>query len=108
MSKTVFNKLCYYSRRYVSSSTVIKPTTQNPVKYLGPQLNLTRWQRFFNYMKTPEAGLWPMGLMVAGAHVFFGYYLFSEEFLDDFADDVEAPTVVKVSLPLFYLIVVTS
>ena len=51
-------------------------------------------------MKTPEAGLWPMGLMVAGAHVFFGYYLFSEEFLDDFADDAEAPTVVKVSLPL--------
>lgn len=52
-------------------------------------------------MKTDEGGLLPLGIMVAGAHVFAAYYLMSEDFLDDFEDDQDAHTWVKVILRLY-------
>lgn len=42
-----------------------------------------------------------MGIMVAGAHIFAAYYLMSEDFLDDFEDDQDAHTWVKVILRLY-------
>lgn len=41
-------------------------------------------QRFVQYLKKPEATLWPMGIVLLGAHVLFIAYLRSEEFKEDF------------------------
>lgn len=49
------------------------------LKPKGPLL-----QRFVQYLKKPEAALWPMGIIFVGAHVLFIAYLRSEEFKEDF------------------------